>query len=114
MLNKKQKEVLADKLRRTIYHFGVARGEYYVDFYKDDGTKKRKVDEAYNEIEQLYRVIRALLEVEIGKEPSAQEVYKWIGMDYFKDYADYVVVVEQQTYDELKGHLTSEEEDIPF
>lgn len=109
MLNKKQREVLRSKLTLAIYCIGVARGNYYASNPKAGDTSS-DVDDAYMKKEEVLSLVKALIKAETNNDVSDVEAFKYLGLDYDRDYIDHVSFVEEIT---IKRH-EKVVEDIPF
>ena len=109
MLNKRQREVLRSKLTLAIYLIGVARGNYYASNPKA-GVTSTDVDNAYMEKEEVLSLVKELIKAETNNAVSDVEAFKYLGLDYDRDYIEYVVFVEEMI---IKRH-EAVEEDIPF
>lgn len=110
MLNKRQKQYLAYRLQDVIYHYAQVLGDYEVDKNTPLEILRLRCSEASLAVSNMIDLVQLLIGAEDKANYSHFVVFQYLGLDYNKDYIDYIDSMVAQ----IKQRYGKEEEKIPF
>lgn len=119
MLNKEQKKIITDKLQYFLRRYALARGNYWGDNKTPIQELNNILNREYRSIFHLVSLVKDLMQAESKTliNPNTPDVFEYLGLNYEKDFIQYMERVEAfivVRYEEDGENTEEEEEEISF
>ena len=116
MLNTKQKKIIADKLQCYLRRYALARGNYFGDDKTPIQELNNILNREYRSVFHLVGLVKDLIQAESKTliNPNIPDVFEYLGLNYEKDFIQYVNRVEECIVEKCGEARGNTEEEIPF